>query len=163
VSDKNSTKTTSTRNPDFMLKVAALVAELGKLRPESRLGSPDEAEMETLTAHCTHELALDALELCLAVSVAVSRDQDNFLKGMFSLIDLASRAMADLRSMSGERTTQADVLRMIASSMDKAEATRDRLAAALTEAIGADAANALLGRGPRGPVAAPKPDKPGSN
>jgi hypothetical protein len=130
---------------DTAVKIAALVAELGKLRTEIAVEPTDEQALRMRTV-CTGKQAADALHLALGV---VLETTDNVAAVLVDISLLCAAVLAPLHKDNTDthKVSRAEVLRRLATSCDASDKLRGTIDT-LLELIGA----------PR-----PSESKPGSN
>lgn len=131
-----------------VLKIAAMVSELGKLRVDSKMPTDEQAAIIRDT--CGLQTATDALYLSLGVVLeAALPTADGVARPMLDLALVVASLMAEChRERKVRRVTRGEVLRMIADAADREDATIGRINDGLSALIEA---------------ASVKPAKPGSN
>lgn len=134
---------------DTATKIAALVAELARLRDEVKSLPTDEqrAQMRTI---CTAEQAGSA---CMAAMGMLAVAEGNIARELFDVVMLATKALALVHKDADKReVSSSEVLRALADHLDKSEEFINKLKRAF-EAIGV-----------KPPAESePPPSKPGAN
>lgn len=110
---------------DTAVKIAALVAELGKLRTEINV-EPTDAQGARMRSLCTGKQAADALHMSLGVLLEAT---DNVAGSLVDIVLLCSAVLAPLHknNVNGHKVTRAEVLRLLATSAEASDLVRSKI------------------------------------
>lgn len=110
---------------DTATKIAALVAELGRLRTEISV-EPTEAQAARMRTVCTGKQAADALHMALGV---VLETTDNVAGVLVDITLLCAAVLAPLHkdNVNGHKVSRAEVLRRLAVSADSSDKLRNTI------------------------------------